>query len=134
MPLRATQETFGIPAHLVERTWHAPRPLSEALAADTAPHAEAVEVYANHGRWVVDCPDCNNAQLAHRDIHRFMCNNCGDGAVDGLWRPTIWPDNAAEIDTELMRRRHERNRNWYPGETVADLQAEHAGHESGRRR
>lgn len=78
-------------------------------------------VELNHGRWVVDCPEdgCFNAELATTD--RFVCSICGHrGRI-------VWPDNRAEIE-RLTLVRPVRNRNWFPGETVAGLAAENAEH------
>ena len=46
-----------------------------------------IPAYLNWGRWVVDCPDCKNAQLACRTDHRFLCDQCGNIAAGSLWRP-----------------------------------------------
>lgn len=133
MPLRAATTLFGVAKDKAQKTWKAPASLQAALDAGTAPRTEALEVYVNHGRWVVDCPDCRNAQLAHRTDHRFLCNNCGNGAVDGLWRLTVWPDNAAAIEQELERRADPQTQNWHPGETVVDLRNERIAHTVGAR-
>lgn len=103
--------------------WSSGRPLAEAMAAEMAPDSEGVEVYANEGRWVVDCPDCGGAQMACRTDPRFMCNECANVAVDGLWRPVVWPEQPVEIE-KALKPRPPRNRNWLPFETVADLVAE----------
>lgn len=101
--------------------------LGAALAAGVAPD-EDVHVYANQGRWVVDCPDCGSAQLACRTDHRFLCNECGNIAIGSRWRRTVWPDSRllARIEAQLEKRPRRANQNWLPGETVAQLKAEHA--------
>lgn len=101
--------------------WVAARPLAEALAAPTAPDSEAVDVVGNHGRWIVQCPDCNGAQLACSTDRRFMCSECGNVAIDGLWRPVVWPADHQELG-ELISVRADRTRqNYEPGETVAQI-------------
>lgn len=96
-------------------------PVAEALAAPMGGKAVAVVVYANHGRWVVECPDCHSAQLACPDDHRFMCSECANAGVDGVWRPVAWPKDAEKI-AELLDARHEiTSRSWEPYETVQDL-------------
>ncbi|GAA4358390.1 hypothetical protein [Angustibacter luteus] len=77
--------------------WAAPRPLdvSTALAVDSP-----VSVRVNHGRWLVDCP-CGGAQLASRTDQRFLCCDCGNALVDGLFRPVVWPPDADAIETAL---------------------------------
>lgn len=93
-----------------------------SIGAATAP-GPSTPAYVNHGRWVVDCPDCNNAQLACRTDRRFMCNDCGNIALGGLWRPVEWPANPQAIETVLESRPME-NQNWVPGETVQMLAAD----------
>lgn len=92
------------------------------LEAATHPSA-ATPAYLNHGRWVVDCPDCNGAQLACRTDHRFMCNECGNVVIAGLWRMVSWPADLDAIEAALAGRPI-HNQNWRPGETVDDLLAE----------
>lgn len=110
-------------AHVAMTAWTAPREMAAALNADLGPRSVAVAVYANHGRWIVECPDCRGAQLAHPVDQRFMCNSCANAAVGGLWRPTLWPKNRADIESALHVRPVEA-RNWINGETVAHLRAE----------
>lgn len=105
-------------------------PVTEALAAGTAPSSEAVQAYVNEGRWVVSCPDCAGAQLACRTDHRFLCNECANYAVDGLWRPVVWPADADAVEQALVERRLPRTRNWVPGETPDGLRLEQAAHEA----
>ena len=97
---------------------------------NTAPNAAAVEVIVNQGRWVVECPDCNGAQMACRTDPRFLCDECGNIAVGNLWRPVVWPDDVDGIEDALGFRSDE-NQNWYPGETVDDLRAEAVAHTGG---
>lgn len=106
--------------------WRAETPHEQAMAAKTGPASTAVHVTANHGRWIVECPDCQDAQLAARDDKRFMCVGCANAAVDGVWRPVIWPKNHEDIEAILEERPHDRHKNWAPGETIEDLIAEAA--------
>lgn len=91
-------------------------------------------VYANFGRWVAMCPrGCMNAErfgmqeatpgkpggLTHEI---FLCSDCG-------WTgPAVWPAKAAEIEALLNLRPLQVNRNWVPGETLADLHIENLEH------
>ncbi len=93
-----------------------------SLMAGVAPSG-TIPVYVNHGRWVVDCPDCNGAQLACRTDRRFMCDECGNITIGGLWRPVDWPADIAAIEA-VLQVRPLANQNWAPGETVQDLAAD----------
>jgi hypothetical protein len=103
--------------------WLAPSPIEVAMLAPTAKD-EDVHVVVNHGRWVVECPDCHGAQLACRTDLRFMCNECGNISISGEWRAVVWPAQADAIDAELAKRPRVVNQHWLPGETLADLQLE----------
>lgn len=96
-------------------------PIEVALAKPIAGKAHAVPVRANHGRWIVDCPDCRSAQLACPADHRFMCSECANGAIDGKWRPVIWPKDAADLAELLDERLEVELRSWEPHETAEDL-------------
>lgn len=104
--------------------WRAKTPHEEAMAAGLADKADAVEVYANHGRWIVECPVCTDAQLAVRDDKRYMCPECANEAVGGKWRPVIWPKDHTKVEALLDAREHAHHRNWDPTETAADLAKE----------
>jgi hypothetical protein len=101
--------------------WTALRPIGAALAAGLAPVELSTPAYVSEGRWVVMCPDCGGARFAARDDWRFMCVECANFTVEGLWRPVLWPEDVGEIETELERRPMRRTQNWLPGETVDDL-------------
>lgn len=100
------------------------------LEAGTHP-AAGVSVFVNHGRWVAECPDCKNAQLACRTDHRFLCNNCGNVTIQGLWRSVLWPADIAGIEAALASRPIV-NQNWETGQTVEDLKAETRVHKEFR--
>ena len=101
-----------------------PVPLEEALAAPLGSALVAIDVYANHGRWIAECPDCHDAQLAVRDDPRYMCNECGNASIGGVWRPVNWPKDVAAIEALLDVRPLSHARNWAPGEKPKDLQRE----------
>lgn len=105
------------------RFWQCPGvPLEQALQQPTG-KVEAAAAYVNQGRWVVDCPDCHGAQLACSTDRRFMCVECANVVVGGVWRPVLWPRNAAAIE-EALASRLPVNANWFPGETVETLREE----------
>lgn len=94
----------------------------ETVSDPTAP----VEV--NHSRWIVRCPFCPSAQLAHDGDRRFMCVECHNQTVDGKWVPVGWPEADVRDDIEglLEVRPTPKTRNWREPETVEDLEAENA--------
>jgi len=106
--------------------WTAARPLAEALAAPTAPATEAIDVVGNHGRWIANCPDCNSAQLACATDHRFMCSECANIAIGGLWRPVHWPRDHQELGELISVRADRTMQNYEPGESVAQIREQNA--------
>jgi hypothetical protein len=89
-------------------------------------------VYANDGLWVAECPVCPSAEhygaepvsgyVGGLTLKRFVCSHCGSEA-----KPK-WPRNRKQIETILADRRLRGNRNWVPGETLEQLQAENELH------
>lgn len=82
-----------------------------------------MNTYVNHGRWVADCPTvgCYEAhQVAPGE--RFTCSECGYTAMPAF------PPEMRLIEAALSRRLLPATRNWYPGETVADLETENRAH------
>lgn len=81
----------------------------------------------NWGRWVADCPDsaCFAAEAVMPGMARAHCAECD--------RPyeVRWPTERAEIDRVLSLRPVPATRNWFPGETVAQLVAENMEHKVG---
>jgi hypothetical protein len=83
--------------------------------------------YANHGRWVVDCPRrwCTNAMQVWRGQSMFEClgrDSCGWTA------PIVWPPDPDAIEAILAVRPANPVRNWRVGETLAHLIEENAAH------
>lgn len=77
----------------------------------------------NHGRWVVPCPWCPNAQLGDPEVAEFLCNEClNDGT--GKWVVVEYPDDVVAVEAALDERQRLENRNWLPGESIANLHAE----------
>lgn len=87
-----------------------------------------VKARVNHGRWIVGCPaGCGGAVMASRDMHRFICGDCGSQENGGRWYAVAWP--APRMRGEIgviLARRPEANRNWDPTETVRDLERENS--------
>lgn len=95
--------------------------------------------YANHGRWVADCPrpHCGAAMILHPWQPAVTCSSpwCQ------LETQVRWPPDAETITHVLTARGAPQWMNWYPaghpfaaahgiphGQTVDDLLAENAGH------
>ena len=101
------------------------------------------QAHINQGRWIVDC-SCNSALLVSMTVRYFLCPDCGNRDNGGKWYRVMFPVNWQAIEAVLLRRplRHRGlgpdgkvwsqgfnpfeawHRNWSPGETLADLQAE----------
>lgn len=94
------------------------------LNPSAATGGDAVAVTANHGRWIVTCPDCGGALLAHPADRRFLCVDCGNVGNEGKYRRVIWPADHEEIGELLDARPDRALRNWQPGETTGDLRTE----------
>lgn len=86
------------------------------------PSGQPVLVYANHGRWVADCPACPSAARVRSDDPSFVCVECGEGP-----RPLEWPSDRPQIEAVLAARKPQ-HRNWVPGETVAMLEDDNRAH------
>lgn len=104
-------------AEYAPRLWWQHQGVDKFLPTDicSAPvHAEV-----NQGRWIVVC-ECGSAQLASKTDPRFFCVGCLNEVNDCKWRPVIFPDDAAAIETALLPR-PTVNANALPGESAEDL-------------
>lgn len=73
----------------------------------------------NKGRWLIECPHCPSARMAHRD-RTFWCPGCGNADVGGQSIVVEWPADWQLIE-QLLLVRPVANRNWLLRESVADL-------------
>lgn len=127
----------GLPAaELAVRGWPPADPATGGPRPFTMPQGVAVDdpliVRVDHGRWVVDCPDCASAQLAARTDPRFFCVECLNVGVGGLWRQVQWPPDS-EVDAVeglLAERPDRRTRSWLGRgrEPLEHLRAENHAH------
>ena len=76
----------------------------------------------NHSRWLVDCPNCNSAEVMQVGAKTFSCRECKSVYT------VVWPGNVDEINAILGIRPKAENRNWSPGETVEMLRLENVVH------
>jgi len=102
-------------------------PVPEAPRGFDDTRAAAVRV--NWGQWIIDCPFCPSAILADPDDRRFYCLECGSADNGHRWIAVVWPNEAAAIEDELLKRPREENRNWFPGEDTFKLRLEREGYE-----
>lgn len=110
---------------------------------DIEPTGEPVGAFVSFGIWIAKC-ECNGAEYVAPG-QPFYCASCGNYANGGKPRPVIFPNNAHEIETELLKRpvlnglarnefeRAQRaravvqtekgflSRTWLLGESIADL-------------
>jgi len=75
-----------------------------------------------HGRWIVDCPNCNNVEFAFED-GLFFCSQCGKEET----RQVILSPKCKQIE-EILGKRLIKNRHWKPAETIENLIAENIEH------
>ena len=102
-------------------------------AQDGVVSGDAIDAYVNHGRWVVECPDCTGASFVSEIELRFWCLSCGNASVNFAWRSVRMPKDREQIEAVLMFRPAARadratTRNWTTDETVKDLQKENIDH------
>lgn len=92
--------------------------------------ADGADVAArvDHGRWIVQCPDCQGAAMVWPDQPLYLCRGCWNAMVGGRWRRVSLPTNRDEIEAALAIRPLEKTRHWRPGESVMDLWRENSDH------
>ncbi len=89
---------------------------------------KSLKAYVNHGRWLVDCPQCGGAEIV-KVSKPFECrgkNNAGfhgETTECGCVMDVEWPNEKLAIEAILIKRKLE-NRNWAWGETADDLKGE----------
>jgi hypothetical protein len=87
-------------------------------------HKEPIHARIEYGRWLVLCPVCKGANDVHPGEPVYLCTSCGwpENLV-----PVLFPEKRIEIE-RLLIKRPIHNRNWQPGETVADLVLQNLQH------
>jgi hypothetical protein len=108
-------------------TWpEVPYSPREPEPVDPAAVPLRARVYRN--QWIVDCPDCHNAEFAWPDTPWFMCSDCLNGMTAHAWRPVQFPADRVQIEATLRARRLPSTRNWDWSESLADLKRENREH------
>lgn len=80
---------------------------------------EVIVPYVNHGRWLADCPHCHSGiAILFRQAHGW-CFGCG-----AVFSKAVWPNDAMldQIVALLEARPAAVVQNWYPQESIADLE------------
>ena len=97
---------------------------AEGVALDVTTVARA-----NGGRWIADCPQagCDGAMYVSFDDPRFFCCECRNAGFGGVPVKVVLPKDRAAIETVLLERPVPATRNWTPGETIGQLEAENVG-------
>ena len=85
---------------------------------------QTVTARAYNSMWIVDCVYCSNAEPLQRFQPGFECSYCYS-AGDVVWPPE---ETVHSIERLLLMRPLPLNRNWSPGETLADLMRENVEH------
>ena len=108
--------------------WH--RKDADAFVPETTAAQPVLHAFVNDGRWLVQCPVCNGAQLASRGDPRFFCIDCLNEHAQRQWLSVAWPstDQQAEIEGLLLKRPLTHTRSWKPDETTEKLRAENLAH------
>ena len=87
--------------------------------------------YLNYGHWIGDCAadDCEAVLYADRTACECRDETVCDHPAIPCATPieATFPPRRVDID-RLLNSRPRRNRNWSPGETLADLKAENLLH------
>ena len=83
---------------------------------------QSLEARIEHARFIVDCPNCNNAEFAFED-GLFFCSLCKNSDIQGKVRRVKMPIERKQIEG-ILALRPIKNRHWYPRETVKDLENE----------
>ena len=88
----------------------------------------------NEGRWIAECPTHDGGAIVVSQTQPyFLCPTCGSPENAGNWYHIIFPSDKRVIENLLLKRPAKDNfqainRNWKPGETIADLQRENNEH------
>jgi hypothetical protein len=99
-----------------------------ALPADGIAESPVAYAEVNHGRWIAKCPfpGCRCAEMVDFGRPTYWCNECRNRLTRNRPVRLVIPEERYLIEAVLMRRPEQRFRNWLPGETIAQLEAENA--------
>lgn len=83
---------------------------------------EPVDAFISDGEWLIQC-ECGAGNSVDPAQGLARCGPCG-----AVHTHVVIPDDREAIEAVLMRRPRDVNRNWLPGETVAELERENVAH------
>ena len=118
---------FGMPWEAYRLSVVVPGMAKKLIAEQGCSDSPPVKARVNHGRWIVDC-ECNGAMLAFEECI-FMCPSCLNGPHKHQYRRLIFPRSRKRIEAVLIERPLDK-RNWYPHETVTQLEAQNKVHKA----
>ena len=99
--------------------WLRKRRITQWTWLGAAPHARI-----EHGRWLVDCPSCNGAELGGEEWDGVICGSCGAEFLTIIWpAPSVRAAIEAVLDVRPQHRQH-----WFPHEQLKDLEKENEDH------
>ena len=116
-----TANLYHGPLELYKQTTIIPMMARLGLVAQGIDDGPPLKARVNHGRWIVDC-ECNGAEFAW-DEGFFMCQSCFNVGHGLKYRKSVFPKSRQKIELLLIGRPIV-NRNWFPGESLAQLRAE----------
>lgn len=114
--------------------WYIGEALKMAVTIERTTGPQVVKARILYGRWMVDCPRCNGANDVIPGEPIYLCSCC---MWPGVFRPgseyvaphfaeVIFPENREAIEAILLKRPAIANRNWYPGESIEQLEKENS--------
>lgn len=115
---------------------------AQRVGRELVDHPGTLHAYVNRGRWLADCPYCNNGILIHPEWSEAVCPGRGCYRVfSSIEIPADWGAIEAELVKRPMLNQHwlcaAQRTKWFgngmalPAETVDELIAETQAHREG---
>lgn len=89
-------------------------------------NGKPLEARIEYAQWIIDCPNCGNAEFAFED-KLFFCSLCQNSDIAGKARKVKMHQQRKKIE-DILGKRSIKNRHWYTNETVEDLENENISH------
>ena len=84
------------------------------------PIGKKIYAHISQSRWIACCDYCNGAGAVNLGGY-FFCTTCLNFKNNNRSRPIVFPENYKDIETELMRRKFPKDRDWLIGEPIENL-------------